>query len=200
MGKTTLVVKLILAHYRHFVNNLVIISSTYPFDEKWKAVVNRCRQQKIYSYTSVNLNIMSKIYQFLLASRRRNERTLLVIDDMTREMRSSDQCEKLYNRIVANNRWFNTSIVQSAQKVVHVAMEMRLNWDNLITFYPDNQDEVNDVYKTCGRLSKPKFERILRYCTKEPYSFMYARRHNTLTSYYHNFTPLEIIDNGQQLH
>lgn len=200
MGKTTLLAQMIIEHYSCFCHSIIVLSSTYPFDEKWKAVVHRCPDQTFRCYTTFNLPIIKEIYQYLLNERQAERHSLLVIDDMTRELRSADKAEKLYDRIIANNRWFYTSIIQSAQKVVHVAMEMRLNWDNLITFYPDNQDELTDVYKTCGRLSRGEFERILRFCTNEPYSFMYVRRHDTTTSYYRRFTPLVIVSKGIELH
>lgn len=173
------------------------MSPTFHFDSKWRFVKKLEQPCKVYS--GFNDQIINEVYQYLVSERKEHRNTLLVIDDMTREVRQGNKSEYLLDRIIANNRWLNCTIIQSVQKVVHAPPEMRLNFDSLITFYPDNIEELNLVYKTCGFSNRQKFDQLLRYCTSEPYSFLYVRRDGPLTHYFKKFVPLSIKDGQQEI-
>lgn len=196
-GKTSLIINMIRFHFVSVVDFIIIMSPTFHFDNKWKTIKRLGLPLKLYEIFT--LQTMTEIYNFLLQQRREHQRTLLVIDDMTREVRTGGRAEFLLDRIIANNRWLLTTVIESVQKVIHAPPEMRLNWDCLITFYPDNLEEFGIIYKTCGFGDKRKFDSLLRYCTREPYSFLYIRRDGPQTSYFRRFTPLTVWDGKVQI-
>ena len=199
MGKTTLLIKMIIEHFSHMVDSFVIMSATYPFDEKWKAVKHRCPQPR-YAYTDFNYENISTIYEYLQSEARQHRNTLFVIDDMTRGIRTGSRDEYLLDRIIANSRWINTTIVHSAQKIVHICPELRQNFESLICFSPETPEEFKSIYENCGRLNKDRFESLIQYCTRKPYEFFYIKRIASLTYFFHCFSPLEIIYRGQTIH
>lgn len=172
------------------VDEIIIMSPTFNYDPKWQ-VLNEL-ELPVYTCSTFDYRVIKKIHHHLIHLRNLNMHSLLVIDDMTRGVRTGDRAEQLLDRIIANNRWLNCTLIESVQKVVHAPTEMRLNWDCLITFYPDNIEELSLVYKTCGFGRKEDFDQLLRFCTKEPYSFLYIRRDGPVTHYFHKFVPLQL--------
>jgi hypothetical protein len=193
-----MICKMILNHYRYMVHTIIIMSPTYWSDDVWKAIRRRCPQEKI-SYDSFSEPIIREIYNFMSAERQEGRYTLLVVDDMTREMRKgpNDDAEKIYDRIVANNRHLNCTLIQSAQMVVHVAPEMRKNWDNVMMWKPINADELKHRYQVCGSMSMSQFESLLRYCSQQDHHFLYIKRLGTRRYFFHCFHPLKVDINGE---
>jgi hypothetical protein len=184
---------MIVSHFYKFVHTIIVISPTYFSDEIWKAVRLRTPQRKVW-YPYFNEDVIEHIYNFLVEEKKEGRHTLLVVDDMTREIRSADRAEMIYDRIICNNRWLYCTLIHSAQMIVHVPPEMRKNWDQAILWYPRNMEELNQVYKICGKMNRQKFDKLLKKCTQTPYHFLYIKKQNTRTYYFHCFTPLTVVD------
>lgn len=166
------------------------MSRTYLADNKWR-IVERLGLP-MYIFELFTLDALEAIQDIIKKDTRR--RSLLVIDDMSRDLRLLRHAEYTYNRLVSNCRWMNLSIIQSAQMVTHVPPEMRVQWDYMITFKPENKDEAENVYKTAGCGTRTQFDILLDKCCSEAYSFLYINRNSPITHYFKRFTPLEIKD------
>lgn len=199
LGKTSLVIKLSVFHYAHLgIRHITVVSPTYYNDNKWKTVEDLILENEedftLTVFREMNEKNIRKIRGSLERHKKIGEHTLLIIDDMTREMRQgNNECEKAFQQIVANNRWLLCTVIESAQQIVHIPLEMRVNWDYLITFYPENRKEFSNIYDTCGFGSQKAFDQLLHHCClQRAYDFLYISRNGPITKHYHNFIPLKI--------
>jgi len=119
---------------------------------------------------------------------------LLLLDDIGSSIRSSKKLEESFNKLIANRRHSNTSIIMLLQNVVQIGPKIRSNMSHFISFKPKSIEEEERIY---AFTKKPKkhMKEFFDYFYQKPHDFLYIdmslKKSNDFI-FYHNFNRVNI--------
>lgn len=185
MGKTTLMIKLMVYFWVKMFKKIYIFCPTFHKDTKWSAVNEHVKSGKIKIYNNVDSSVIKKIWSKCVAT----EPVLFYFDDCTGQPDFKVNNEQgVINQLVCKGNHSGISTVWVIQKFTQCSTTMRANAEGLITFYVQSEDEKKYIYKEFGIGSFKNFKTIIDESTKTAYHNFYCNRQGPgMPDYYHNF-------------
>ena len=119
---------------------------------------------------------------------------LLILDDVGNSIRSSKKLEDEFNKLVANRRHSNTSIIILLQNVVQVPPKVRSNMSNFISFKPKSIEEEERIFSFTKKPKKFMTE-FFEYFFQKPHDFLYidmSLKNSNDFVFYRNFNRVNI--------
>jgi GTPase SAR1 family protein len=119
---------------------------------------------------------MAQIKQFKKRGKTKHhaDRKLLIFDDLVGSNLFANTKVNPFRRLNTTLRHYSTSVIMVSQAYKEIPKTVRINTSVLILYDIANQQELEDLYaeNNCG-LTKDEWLNIYRYCTAEPFNFMY---------------------------
>lgn len=190
MGKSTLMVKLMLARWIEQFNKIFIICPTYAEDKVW-APLDQYVGSKIKILLKVDENKLNQIWNEARKRKIENDKyhTLIYFDDCGGQASFKKIDESgVINQLTTKGNHSNISTIYVVQRIVFCSPTMRVNAEVVITFYMQNESERKRLYEEYGIGSFKNFNKLLELATKEKYhTLLINRYHAGRANYYHNF-------------
>lgn len=195
MGKTTLMVKLIIKYWLEEYSKVWIICPTYAEDDNWSFFDSFVEEGKVEVIGEVNENKLNKIWNFCKKQKQADPKKhfLIYFDDCTGQPAfKKNQETGVVNQLFSKGRHSNITLIVVVQKFTQASTIMRTNADAFLTFMTLSDTEKDHMYKEFGFGGKKKFIEIIDKATIAPYHHFYVNRQGAgAPDYYHNFKKIK---------
>jgi hypothetical protein len=196
MGKTTLLIKLLLYYWMKMFDHVFIFCSTYSLDDKWSAIDAYRASGKVRVWGNVKEKTVRKVWaecSRLLVKDPKKQFLVLFDDCGGQEGFKVDKPEGIINQLVTRGNHSNITTIWVVQKVTQASTTMRANAEGVITFYQQSESELRYLWNEFGVGSFNQFKTMLRNATSEPYHSFYVNRQGPgAPDYYHNFRYIQV--------
>lgn len=196
MGKTTLLVKLLLKRFLDVFDKIWIICPTYGHDKAWGCLDKYVDSGKITVYGKVDEHQLKKIWGFCQAQKEIDPslQFLIYFDDCGGVKGFKvDKPDGVLNQIFCKGNHANISIIAAIQKITLASTIMRINADMFMTFATQQKTEKDYIYNEFGFGDKKSFLKALDKHTSQKYHTFYVNRCGAgAPDYYHNFKLIHI--------
>ena len=139
------------------------------------------------TFDELNLKNLTAIYEMLLTFSEEKKNSLVVLDDVTSDLKSIE-VSRLLAKIVQNRRHLKVSIHLLVQSFISVPLGVRKLITHLALFRSNNKKEVGSLADELLFIEKKQLEAVLQYTYKEPHSFLFVDVQNQ--KYYRKFALL----------
>lgn len=123
-----------------------------------------------------------------------NEHTLLVLDDVSSQLRTKEN-EKPLNQLIKNRRHKNLSVWIVGHKVTDLAPSLRSNANLIFVFKPKTMKEINSLQEEYMLMPKKQADEVMASAFKERYDFLIidtSLRKSADFLFYRNYNLLQI--------
>lgn len=125
-----------------------------------------------------------------------NETTLLILDDVTQQLKKSNALQKKLGYLLQNRRHRSLSVWCLIQRLIDAPTVLRESITHLILFRPINRREIELVSNEYLPVQKNEIQNLLNFVYSEKYNFLLidmSLRYDSNFLYYKNFD--EIVFN-----
>jgi GTPase SAR1 family protein len=195
-GKTTLLLSLMTqkskkdqpkSSYRKLFQNVLIMSPTLgqgkslkndpfkdiPDDQKWTSFNNQSMQEVMDMIDEINERNEESDDEDNKKKKKQN--IVLILDDVTADLRKHAHAEKQLNWLFMNRRHRNCSIFILVQKYKCIPTGVRANFSHFTFFRPKNQVEVEAICSELMPFHKKDWQQIMNYVFEcdDKFAFMH---------------------------
>lgn len=171
-GKTSLLTALLLTpalFHRTYNHIFVFMPAGSRSSMKDNFFEKHIAPQQLYDeLTFANLE---DCYEKIQKAAEEDETSLVIFDDVQKALRDN-QIRKLFLGMVNNRRHGRLSLWLAAQNFKSIEPSVRNGLTDIFIF-KINKKEMETIYDELVEQHKDKFMDILKYCFREPHSFMY---------------------------
>jgi hypothetical protein len=174
-GKTSLAISLITQKspkiYRKTHEHVIIVMPENSInslkDNKFKVL------PKDNIYDDLNDETILQIYDRIDGYSKKNQKTILFIDDQTASLKKSQIIMETLKRIVYNRRHLKTNIIITAQSYGNIPLDIRKNINNLVIFKPSKK-EMQLLFDENIETKKGLFLHVMNVTYDEPRNFLFV--------------------------
>lgn len=124
-------------------------------------------------YGELNDESIHDIYNRIDEYSKRDEKTLLFIDDMTADLKKTKVIQDILKRIIYNRRHLKTNVILTAQSYVNVPLDMRKCITNLIMFKPPKR-EMEILFEELIESKRELFQDIMNLTYDKKHNFLFV--------------------------
>jgi GTPase SAR1 family protein len=202
-GKSNLILNLVYKSkpkklYRNFFDKVYVFSPTWKLDPK----MSRCKvpDEQIFEDPNSYREVIEEIVGIQGDSveeigKEDTEHILMIFSDVCGCKNVFTQGKGIMNKLAFNLRHYKISLIIDAQSLRQINSAFRNNLSAIILFSGiTNRLELKKIYdEYLGSFTKEEQDKLIEYCFKEPYSFLYINlQKQEKDRYYHNFNQLTI--------
>jgi len=175
-GKTSLMVSLLTSRkpriYRGVFDNIILVMPSHSIASLKHNPFKDLDENKIYN--ELNFENLSQIFEQIQEYADEDENTVLIIDDMTSELKNGD-IQNLLAQIIQNRRHLHVSIWILSQNYLSIPLTpLRKLINYLIFFKPSSAKERNCVFDELAiTIPKDDIVTVSKYIWDNSHSFMY---------------------------
>ena len=173
-GKTSLAISLITQKkpkvYRKTHHHVLIIKPQNSINSLKKNPFKVLPEENIYN--ELDNGTIEDIYNKIDDYSKKDEKTILFIDDMTADLKKSKFIIDTFKKLVFNRRHLKLNIIIIAQSFVNVPLDLRKNIQNMIMFKPPKK-ELEIVFNELFESKKDMFMDVLRLAFDEKHNFLF---------------------------
>ena len=193
-GKSSLITSLLTSPrlYSHAFHNVIICipqNSFQSMNPKTNPFL-KLSEEKIYH--DFDVDILTQILHQVQEYASENENTLLIIDDMTSQLKDPSLLRLLLHSC-NNRRHYRLSIWYSTQVYNMVPLVCRKTVNYIILFKTTQKKEIESLWSEASFLTRDEFKSVLDYVFDAKYNFLVMDRDDN--SYWKMFNKL-IITGG----
>ena len=203
-GKSNLIVNLLKSNkttkdkthkksYRNMFNNIILVSPS-AHTIKDSPLENISDDQK---FDSISDEVFDLVDSMTEDSVEENTQTLLILDDISSQLRTKEN-EKKLNQLIKNRRHLNLSIWIVTHKVTDAPPSLRSNANLIFLFKPKTTREINTIQEEYMMMSKSQAESLMNAAYKDRYDFLLidtSLRTGSDFRYFRNYNELLIDEN-----
>jgi hypothetical protein len=123
-------------------------------------------------YNELNDANIDEIYNKVDGYSKKDEKTILFIDDMTADLKKTKFIIDTFKKLVYNRRHLKLNIIITAQSYVNLPLDIRKNIQNLIMFKPPKK-ELEIVFNELFESKKEMFMDIMRMAYDDKHNFLF---------------------------
>lgn len=171
-GKTSLLTALLLTpalFHRTYNHIFVFMPAGSRSSMKDNFFEKHIAPQQLYD--ELTLSNLEDCYEKIQAAAEDDETSLVIFDDVQKALRDN-QIRKLFLAMVNNRRHGRLSMWVAAQNYKSIEPSVRNGLTDIFIF-KINKKEMETIYDEHVEQHQDKFMDILKYCFREPHSFMY---------------------------
>ena len=189
-GKTSLLLGLITTKgehkvYRGIFHNLILFMPSSSRDSLANNPFKHHDPRK--TFETLNYENLLGVYNMLLDSSANGQNSLLILDDVTSDLKNTE-VQKLLSRIINNRRHLRCSIHLLIQGYIAAPLSIRKLITHLALWKPNNLKEIQALAEELLFVSKNTIDAILKHTYQSPHDFLFV---NIATQKYHrNFNEL----------
>lgn len=124
-------------------------------------------------YYELNESTLDDIYEKINDYSKKDEKTLLLIDDMTADLKRSKMTMDIMKRLIYNRRHLKLNILITAQTYNNIPLDIRKNITNLILFKP-SKPEFESVFSELLENKKDVCIDIMKKTYDEKHNFLFV--------------------------
>ena len=177
-GKSNLIVNLLKSNkttkdkkhkksYRNAFDNIILVSPS-AHTIKDSPLENISDDQK---FDSISDDMFDLIDSMTEDSIQENTHTLLILDDVSSQLRLKEN-EKKLNHLIKNRRHLNLSIWIVTHKVTDASPALRSNANLIFLFRPKTTREIDTIQSEYMMMSKQRADEIMNAAYKDRYDFL----------------------------
>jgi GTPase SAR1 family protein len=174
-GKTSLAISLITQKkpkiYRKTHNHILVLMPTNSIQSLKKNPFKVLPEENLYD--ELNEETINDIYNRIDAYSKDGEKTLLLIDDMTADLKKSKVVETILKRIVYNRRHLKCNIILTAQSYVNIPLDIRKCITSCIMFRPPKK-EMEILFNELIESKKEMFIEIMKTVFDDKHNFLFV--------------------------
>ncbi len=203
-GKSNLIVNLLKSNkttkdnkhkksYRNMFNNIILVSPS-AHTIKDSPLENISDDQK---FDSISEEVFGLVDSMTEDSIEENKHTLLILDDISSQLRTKDN-EKKLNQLIKNRRHLNLSIWIVTHKVTDAPPSLRSNANLIFLFKPKTTREIDTIQSEYMMMSKSHAESLMNSAYKDRYDFLLidtSLRKGSEFRFFRNFNELVFEEN-----
>ena len=203
-GKSNLIVNLLKSNkttkdkthkksYRNMFNNIILVSPS-AHTIKDSPLENISDDQK---FDSLSDEVFDLVEFMTEDSVEENKHTLLILDDVSSQLRLKDN-EKKLNQLIKNRRHLNLSIWIVTHKVTDAPPSLRSNANLIFLFKPKTTREINTIQEEYMMMTKSRADEIMNSAYKDRYDFLLidtSLRKGSEFRFFRNYNELVIEEN-----
>ena len=171
--------------WRNVYDKIFIISPTFSLQTVWQQL----DPAGIVVLNQMNTAALEIVWNDCLANT--DNLTLLILDDVGIDARQGGNKitdQNILNKMIANSRHVNLSIIWLSQKVTMVPPVVRVNADCFCVYASMSRKEQDCLYAETGVQTRKRFDELFFLATKDPYSFFFASIENGKVVFGSSFT------------
>ena len=123
-------------------------------------------------YDELTNSTISEIYNKIEGYTKKDEKTLLFIDDMTASLKSSIFIETTLKKLVFNRRHLKLNIIITAQSYKNIPSDIRKNIESLVLFKPSKK-EFESLFDELFESKKHICLQIMKFAFNIPHNFLF---------------------------
>jgi hypothetical protein len=174
-GKTSLAVSFITQKepkiYRKTHHHILILMPTNSIASLKKNPFKVLPEENIYN--ELNENTITDIYDRIDEYSKNGEKTLLLIDDMTADLKRNNIVESVLKRIVYNRRHLKTNIIITAQSYVNIPLDVRKCITSCLLFRPPKK-EMEILFNELIESKKEMFLEVMKTVFVDKHNFLFV--------------------------
>jgi len=146
-------------------------------------------------FEELDLPTAETIYDRLLGSSEKKEKTLLVLDDVGASLKNKE-IQKTLRRIIYNRRHLKCHIVMMVQSYISIPKEIRKLITNCILFKPSKVEMEN----FCAELFEKKKDmaiEIMRFAYRNKHDYIFLNVENQ--KMYRNYDEIIVHEKGENM-
>ena len=177
-GKSNLIVNLLKSNkttkdnkhkksYRNMFNNIILVSPS-AHTIKDSPLENISDEQKFDSLSDEVFDLVNLMTEDSVDD---NTQTLLILDDVSSQLRLKEN-EKKLNQLIKNRRHLNLSIWVITHKVTDAPPSLRSNANLIFLFRPKTAREIDTIQSEYMLMSKSQAKSLMNAAYKDRYDFL----------------------------
>jgi len=177
-GKSNLIVNLLKSNkttkdnkhkksYRNMFNNIILVSPS-AHTIKDSPLENISDDQKFHSISDEVFDLVELMTE---DSVEENKHTLLILDDISSQLRLKEN-EKKLNQLIKNRRHLNLSIWIVTHKSTDASPALRSNANLIFLFKPKTTREIDTIQSEYMMMSKSRADELMNAAYKDRYDFL----------------------------
>lgn len=170
MGKTSLLIKLMIYYWLHMFDVIYIFCPTFSKDRKWTQLNDAVEKGKVKVYGTVKNNTLLKIWKKCdeMLIKKPESQFMIFFDDCAgqKDFKMNNETGVI-NQLVSKGNHSHISTVWAVQKFTQCSTIMRSNAEGLLTFFVQSEDEMKYIWKEFGVGNFKDFKQLLHSATKE---------------------------------
>ena len=154
MGKTTLIIKLLIYKYLQEFDEIFIFCPTFSTDNKWAEFDPYVKKGKIHVFGIPTEKQIQIIWKTCEVRRVKNKeyKTLIVIDDATgSELLTNQSNSACLNQFVCRCNHAGISLIISVQRLIQVSTTVRSQAEAFLTYFTQSDLEIGHIFTELGR-------------------------------------------------
>jgi adenylate kinase family enzyme len=173
-GKTSLTISFITQKkpniYRKTHHHLLIIMPQNSIDSLKENPFKKLDPDNIYG--DLTDDSITQVYNKINGFSAENEKTILLIDDMTASLKASKFIQETLKKLIYNRRHLKLNIIITAQSFCNIPLDVRKNIQNLILFKPAKK-EFELVFDELFESKKDLFLKIMKLTYDQKHNFLF---------------------------
>jgi KaiC/GvpD/RAD55 family RecA-like ATPase len=196
-GKTSLVISFLTGKadkkvFRKVFNHVILVMPSSSRNSIKKNPFKNHPPEKMYE--ELDYNTISTIYEGLLESSEKNEKTLLLLDDIGASIKNKE-IQKILRKIIYNRRHLKVHIICMLQSYISLPKEVRKLITNAFLFKP-SKVEMENFCEELFETKKDKAIEIMNYVYDKPHQYLMLNVENQ--KMYKGFDELIIHDEEKE--
>jgi hypothetical protein len=173
-GKTSLAIGLLTQKdpkiYRKTHNKFLIMMPQNSINSLKKNPF-KCLPEENF-FNEFNEQSLNEVYNILQANSSNNLKTILFIDDMTADLKTTKEIITLLKRIVYNRRHLKTNIIITAQSYNNMPLDIRKCITNLFLYKPSKK-EMQIIFEELIESKKTLFHDVMKMTFDSAHNFLF---------------------------
>ena len=173
-GKTSMAIALMTQKdpkiYRKTHHHVVLMMPANSLGSLKKNPFKVLPEENIYH--ELNDMTIHQVFKNIDAASKKDEKTLLFIDDMTADLKKSKYIQETLKRLIYNRRHLKTNIIITAQSYVNMPLDIRKNITNLFLFKP-SKPEMRIVFEELIESKKEMFQQVMKIAYDKAHNFLF---------------------------
>ena len=173
-GKTSLAISFITQKnpniYRKTHHHLLIMMPENSINSLKDNPFKKISEENIFN--ELTDSTITDVYNRIEAYSRDDEKTILLIDDMTASLKASRYIQETLKKLIYNRRHLKLNIIITAQSYCNIPLDVRKNIQNLILFKPSKK-EFEIVFDELMENKKEIFLNIMKITYDEKHNFLF---------------------------
>ena len=172
-GKTSLAVSLITQKkpkiYKKTHHHIIVVIPSNSLNSMHENPFSKLEN----IYHELDDQTIADIYNKIDAYSKNGEKTLLLIDDMTVDLKRTVRIQETIKRIIYNRRHLKTNLIITAQSYVNIPLDVRKNISSLILFKPPKK-EMELIFSELIENKKEHFQKIMNIAYDAHHNFLFV--------------------------
>ena len=169
-GKTTLAFNFLQTIFKRKYHNILLVMPSNSRSSIKNFVLSDLPQNQMWD--ELNASSIDEILAFLEVSTKKKERTLIIMDDIASQLKSSRYLVQRLKHLSFNRRHYKASILFTVQSYVTIPKDIRKTLSHIITFQP-SKTEGEILFQELFHLKKKETIDLFKQVFQKKHDYLF---------------------------